>query len=194
MATIYYSTEELVKGIEKELARNTAILNAWKAVTYPTKKDGTPFNTLSKNIAGARIYRPGHCLLSGQNVVEVCLNVPGQGWITDDVYAYAMVEDLKDTDPRKAKTQNFMTKESPWLKQVYQYDVDDIKQAIQVKIEYLEMTISDKKKQIKAAKKAFETFKKDYETIRARLEKNTVFENGNKTLFYMILQSVQKDY
>ena len=194
MATIYYSVEELVKGIEKELTKNTAILNAWKTVTYPTKKDGTPFNTLSKNIAGARLYRPGHCLLSGQNVVEVCLNVPGQGWITDDVYAYAMVEDLKDTDPRKAKTQNYMAKESTWLKQVYQYDIDDIKQAIQAKINYIENTIADKKKQVKAAKKAFETFKKDYETIRARLEKNTVFENGNKTLFYMILQSVQKDY
>lgn len=194
MATTYYNASDLTAALEKEILRDELILEKWKAVNYPTKKDGSPFTTLSKNISGAKVYRPSHCILSGQNEVEICLNVPGYGWITDYVYAYTMVEDLKDTDPRKAKTENYMPKESIWLKQVYRYDIDDIKAAIAARIEYLEKTIADKKKQVKAAKKAYETFKKDYENIRAKLEKNTIFENGSKNLFYKILESVQRNY
>lgn len=194
MATIYYNTEELVKAIEKELDRDTAILAAWRAVTYPTKKDGSQFAVLSKNIAGATVEQWRCATQPGENVVTVYTHTAANGYIHDTVYAYCLIKDIKDGDPKKEKISKNACPKITYLEQVYTYDTDDIKNAIDTRIAYLEKTIKDKRKQIKAAQKAFETFKKDYQAIRERLEKNSVFENNNRTLFSMILNSVQKNY
>ena len=182
-----------MEGLTKELERIMAILTAWQNVTFPAKKDGTRFAVLSKNIEGAKLSLSDFAIQPGENVVTVYTHTPKNGYIHDYIYAYCMVKDLSATDPRKEKTQNYQTKQT-YLNQVYTYDIDDIKQAIKTRIEYLCGQAADLKKEIAAADKAYNQFKKDYENAVTKLRKLSMFENGNTELKNMILNSVQKNY
>ena len=48
--------ENLKKEKEEELAQCIALKKAWKDVSFPTKKDGTPFKNMAKNFKNARYY------------------------------------------------------------------------------------------------------------------------------------------
>lgn len=190
---IYYNTKDMKEKLAKELERIMAILTAWQKVTFPTKKDGTRFSVLSKNIEGAKLSLSDFAIQPGENVVTVYTHTPKNGYIHDYIYAYCMVKDFGATDPRKEKTQNYQTKQT-YLNQVYTYDIDDIKQAIKTRIEYLQGQAADLKKEIAAADKAYNQFKKDYENAVAKLRKLSMFEHGNTELKNMILNSIQKNY
>ena len=193
MTNTEYIIKTVSKDIEKQLAHDTAILEAWENVTYNTKKDGTPFQNLQKNINGAKVEKWLGSIQPGENVITVYAYTNKTGYINDQIYAYAMYEDIAADDPRKAKTENLLPKIT-YLKQVYTYDIDDIKEAIANHIEYMKQTISDKKKQLAAIKKSVTVFAKAYDKARAELEKTAVFENGNKQLFYSVLKAVQRDF
>lgn len=49
----YYNLDGVKKNIEKEIEANEKLLEVWEKVTFPIKKDGKPFATMSKNISGA---------------------------------------------------------------------------------------------------------------------------------------------
>lgn len=39
----YYNLDGIKTQLNKNLSREKSLLEAWKKVTFPTKKDGTPF-------------------------------------------------------------------------------------------------------------------------------------------------------
>lgn len=188
-------------GIKTALSKDIAIkrrhLEAWEKVTFPTKKDGKPFAQMSKNIDGAK-YEPVSYGSFGQYELTIHLWVDGAGYTSDCIYCYEYVEDLKD-ETRKAKTENYMARES-YLKQLYKYDLDDIKQAIKVRIEYLKQRIASLEKQLEIADHCYNAFKEAFGTALADLEKNCMeagdsgFSGNRNDIYYMILDTVKERF
>lgn len=189
---IYYNTKSMKEELTKQIERRMAIMTAWQNVTFPTKKDGTRFSVLSKNIEGAKLEKHSYSIVPGALEITVYTHCNAYGYINDSLSCYIQTKYIPATDPRRMKTQNI--KKIYPMEEMYFYDIDDIQQAIKTRVEYLKKQISDTKKQIAATDKAYNQFKKDYENAVAKLHKLSVFENGNTELKSMILNSIQKNY
>ena len=113
-----------------------------------------------------------------------------KGYINDNFSCYEVAKYIKKDDPRQEKKQNFF--KIPPFEEIYNYDLDDIKEKIKTRIAYYKGQAADIKKQIAAADKAYNTFKTEYEKLMLKLQKMTVFENGNTELKYKILKSIQR--
>ena len=92
-------------------------------------------------------------------------------WTTDSIDCYTLVRYLKDKN-KIAKTENYMPKE-PCLEQVYKYDLEDIKQAVNNRIEFLKENVDSLKRQLEIADKAYTTFRKAYEDAMVVLDSVT---------------------
>ena len=65
-----YAVERFKKEKEYNLARYIAFKTAWEKVTFPTKKDGTPFKNLSKNFNGAKYYIGAYSITDCNYILE----------------------------------------------------------------------------------------------------------------------------
>ena len=138
-----YNLDGIKTNINKELAVCEGALNAWKNVTFPTKKNGGEFAIFSKNINGASINAKSYAVQPGQYELTVTFNVTMQGWKNDTINLYNFVQCLKD-EKQIAKTDNYMP-ETYGFNQVYKFDLEDTKEAIKNRINYLESRIQELK-------------------------------------------------
>ena len=187
----YYNLDAIKTGIEKDIAINTAYLEAWKKVSFPTKKDGKPFAVMSKNISGARYSLESYAMQAGEYKLTVTAFCNAAGYISDTVKAHELIRYMKD-ESMKAKTENYQPKQT-YLEQVYTYDLDDIKKAIADRIAYLESYISDLKAQKASAEKVFKNFRNAYENAMKQLETDCS-EFSHKDLFYAVRDCVKSRY
>lgn len=174
--------------LRKYEAEARAKLEAWEKVTFPTKKDGTPFKIMSKNISGATYYTPEWVMQPGEYKLRVNAWCKESGYIANEIDAYNLVKYLSD-DKKKAKTQNYQPKLT-YMEQVYTYDLDDIKDAVAAKIEDLKAEIAEYTAQQAAAAKAYEAFHGAYIAAIDQLKRDTGKER-NSALYYMILDTVK---
>ncbi len=177
-----YNLDGIKTNLKNEIEEREAILKAWKNVTFPTKKNGEPFAVMSKNINGATYKTADYCLSANNVELKVVAN-NNHKWTTDSIDCYILVKYLKDKN-KIAKTENYMPKE-PCLEQIYKYDLEDIKEAVNNRIEYLKGYIDSLKKQLEIADKAYITFKKAYEEAMTVLDEVT----GTKKDEYSYLKS-----
>jgi hypothetical protein len=189
-----YNLDGIRTELKKELSKNETLLKTLENVSFPTKKDGKPFAIMSKNFDGAKYQpisyamQPGECELwfGGWDNLS--------GYIHDTITCYELVKYLKD-DTMKAKTQNYQPKQS-YLEQVYTFDLEDIKNAIQKKIQYYKDRIESLNQQLKIVDKCFNDFQNGYNKLIAELEQNcniagTVGYGGTgNDIFYMIRDTV----
>lgn len=185
-----YNLDGIKTNLYKELAVCEGALNAWKNVTFPTKKDGSEFAVFSKNINGARVSVISYAMQPGENELTVTFNVPMQGWKQDTIRLYELVKYLKD-EKQIAKTANYLPK-VPCLEQVYKFDLEDTKEAIKNRINYLEQRIAELKESLEKADNAFNAFKAAYASALDELKKNCGAD-GN-TLFYAIRDTVKERF
>lgn len=186
-----YNLDAIKTGIEKDIAINTAYLEAWKKVEFPTKKDGSAFKVMSKNISGARYDVKPYLLARGQYELTVTTFVPSCGYVSDSINCYELVRYLKD-ESMKAKTQNYQPKET-YLEQVYTFDIDDIKNAVKNRIAYLESYVSDMEKQLESLDRVFNNFRAAFDSAIKQLESDcSVFEH--KDMFYAVRDCVMQRY
>ena len=186
--------EEIKKNQEIRIARTEALLKAWKEVTFPTKKDGTPFASMAKNFNGVKYQREEYPLQDGENELKISTKYEYDGrnfYISDTVSAYQLVKYLKDKE-MKAKTENYLPKQ-PYLEQVYKYDLDDCKKAIAQRIEYLERTLETYKKQLETLITAYGIFEKEFSDALKNLAANT-YKSENCCLYGDILDAFKKSY
>lgn len=181
-------------GIRKELENNLTTAQllklAWESVTYPTKKDGTPFAVMSKNFSGAT-YRPSkYACRDGENELEVHAHNDTVGYISDALACYANADDLTDT--QKSKPENLMPKTAVW-KQLYRYDLDDIKTRIRQRIEYLTSYCAELRDDLARLDRAYSTYQAAL--VKARTELYTQL-TGNGThdthAYYQIIDTADK--
>ena len=190
----YYNLDGIKTELTKELAKANLFLKKWKEVTFPTKKDGTPFANMSKNISGAKYEVMRYAMQPGENELSITSWSECCGYITDTISCYKLVKNLTDTT-MISKTNNYMSK-VPYLEQVYKYDLDDIKIAIKNRIERLENRIISLKNQFEIVDKCFNDFQEGYNKLVADLEekctviKDDSYGNNRNDIFYAIIDTV----
>lgn len=185
-----YNLDGIKTSLNKELAECEGALNAWKNVTFPTKKDGSEFAVFSKNINGATINAVSYAMQPGENELTVTFNVPMQGWKQDTIRLYELVKYLKN-EKQIAKTANYLPKVT-YLEQVYKFDLEDTKEAIKNRINYLESRIQKLKNSIEKAETAYNAFKAAYASALDELKKNCGADDN--TLFYAIRDTVKERF
>ena len=170
----YYNLDGIKTALKKEIEEKEAILKAWENVIFPTKKDGKPFAIMSKNIVGAT-YKTADYGLSADNMILKVVANSNFKYVSDSIDCYTLVKYLKDE--KKNKTENYMPKEL-YLEQIYKYDLDDIKQAVKERIEYLKKEIGSLEKQLEIADKAYVTFRNAWQDAMLVLDTVTDTEKG----------------
>lgn len=71
---------KIKENLERELKRDTLILEAWEAVQVLKKKDGGYYKLLSKSFSGA-YYRTA--TFSDYHILEIVVHNPELGYIND---------------------------------------------------------------------------------------------------------------
>lgn len=188
-----YNLDGIKTKLKNEIEEREAILKAWENVTFPTKKNGEPFAVMSKNINGATYKKADYCFLSANNVVLNVVANNNYKWVTDSVNCYTLVRYLKDKN-KIAKTENYMPKES-CLEQIYKYDLEDIKEAVNNRIKFLKENIESLKKQLEIADKAYIAFRKAYEDAMNVLDNVTETKKDEYSFLKSnILETVKERY
>lgn len=188
----YYNLDGIKTALRKEIEEKEAVLKAWENVTFPTKKNGEPFTVMSKNINGAT-YKTADYGLSANNVVLEVVANNNYKWVTDSINCYTLVRYLKDKN-KIAKTENYMPKES-CLEQIYKYDLEDIKEAVNNRIKFLKENIESLKKQLEIADKAYIAFRKAYEDAMNVLDNVTETKKDEYSFLKSnILETVKERY
>ena len=165
-----YDLEGIKAEWEKEISRYQTLVKAWESVTFPTKKDGTPFKEMSRNINGAR-YVHSNGDLSGYGMkLIITAQDKRNGYITDEIDAYEVTRYIKD-DAKKAKFEKNLAPHEPLLKDLYIYDLDDIKDAIKKHVLYYKTEIETRSNDLKNLKSAYDGFKENYKNAIEQLEK-----------------------
>jgi hypothetical protein len=189
--TNYYDLNEIKTAIRNDIEKHEAFLHAWENVSFPTKKDGSAFKQIQKNISGATYYMESWAMQPGEYKIRVNARCNCAGYISDEINAHNLVRYLKDEN-KKAKTQNYMQK-IPYLEQIYMFDIEDIKEAIQDRINYHKKTITAHKKQLEVATAAYNAFAEQFKKAVNELAKNTD-KSENSTLYNAIFDTVTKRY
>lgn len=185
----YYNLEGIKTELNKRLSYEKSILQAWENVTFPTKKDGTPFKVMSKNFDGAKMYHDDIAWHDYEKKLEVGAFDDLNGYIDESISCYEMVKYITDKSMLE-KTENIMPKE-PMLEQVYVYDLNDIKNEIAKTIKRHKENIVSLEKQIDQAEKAYNDFVEAYRKAIQELEENAGEETS---LFYTVRDTVKTRY
>lgn len=187
----YYNLDGIRTQLNKELTEENGKLQLWEKVGFVTKKDGKPFKILSKNIVNAKYNVESYAMQPGENVLNVHGWINGIGYVSDEMKCYELVRYLQDEN-KKAKTENYLPKQS-YLAQVYSYDLEDIKNAVQLKIERVKKTIAVLENDLLLLDNAFNNYKKAYGDALKQLEIDTN-KNSNSSLYYMIKDTIKERY
>lgn len=187
----YYNLDDIITSMKKDIARYTAFADAWRKVEFPTKKDGKPFASMSKNISGAKYNAVSYAMQAGESELTVYTQTSATGYIHDTIQVYNLVRYLKDP-AIIAKTENYMPKQS-YLEQVYRFDIEDIKKAVADRIAYCENYVKELERQITEAQRIFDNFRSAYDAAIRGLEADTAdFEH--KDLYYAVKDCVLSRY
>ena len=186
----YYNLDGIKTELNKRLSYEKSILKAWENVTFPTKKDGTPFKVMSKNFDGAKLYLDSFAWHDYEKRLKVNTFDDLNGYISEDINCYNQVKYISDKS-KLEKVSNIMPKE-PMLEQVYVYDLDDIKEDIKKTINRHKENIMSLEKQIVQAEKAYNDFVADYKKAIENLIE-TCGANDN-SLFYAVRDTVKTRY
>ena len=178
-------------AIRNDIEKHEAFLHAWENVSFPTKKDGSAFKQMQKNISGATYYMESWAMQPGEYRIRVNAHCNCAGYISDEINAHELVKYLKDEN-KKVKTQNYMQKIS-YLEQVYVYDLEDIKEAIQKRIAYLENGIKNLNNQLEFSENAYKNFVCAYRAAAEQLAGDAK-KNDDPTLYHMIMDTVKARY
>lgn len=184
---MYYNIEDIMKEMNKRIAETGAFIEAWKNVKFLTKKDGTPFKNMSKNFEGAKYIPISYAMQADENELKIYAYIREAGYISDTIPCYEIVKYMNNSDKPTHKPENLAPK-IPMLNQIYIYDMEDIKEAIANRIEYLANRLEDLKKQKENAVMAFENYKKAIEEAKKNLAKDSL-KNENNDLYYLVLNT-----
>lgn len=186
----YYNLDGIKTELTKRLSYEKSILQAWENVTFPTKKDGTPFKTMSKNFDGAKMYHDDIAWHDYEKKLKVGTFDELNGYIDESISCYEMVKYITDKSMLE-KTGNIMPKEA-LLEQVYVYDLDDIKEAIQKTIERHKVNIISLQKQINQADETYNEFLSAYKNAMDKLKELCGCDDNS--LYYAVRDTVKERY
>ena len=156
------SLNSIKRELKDYIEENKALLEAWERVTYLTKKDGTPFKSMSKNFNNA-IYKR-----------------------KESFRGYILEVDTKFTqNHRRSYFRNYIdcgNNDNP-------NTLEEIKQKVSKEIESKKRFIKSLEKRLEIIDYAYEEFSKSYDDIRENLKE--LCEN-DVSLANMICEDIAK--
>lgn len=185
-----YGANNIRKKLENDLEEAQTLKAAWESVTYPTKKDGTPFVVMSKNFSGAT-YRPSpYASRDGENELVIYARSDAGRCLSDSLACYANADDLTDT--QKIKVENLMPKTPGW-KQLYRYDLEDIKTRVRQRIEYLTSYCAELRGDLARLDSAYSTYQAALAKARTELYTHLTDSKAHDThAYYLIIDTADK--
>ena len=187
----YYNMDGVKTALIKDLAKARAFRDAWKNVSFNTKKDGTPFVNMQKNINGAKYTRVSYAMQEGENELIVYTSAENCGYIHESINCYNLVKYLNDAE-QIAKTENYMPK-SQYLEQVYKYDLADIKKAVAKRIKHYDERIADLIKQIESCERIYMELRELYAAFMERAKEiDSEYHSG--TFTHIITETIKSRY
>ena len=192
-----YNLEGIKIELNKRMSNAKTLLKTWENVTFPTKKDGTSFKTMSKNIAGATYRQEEYALQKAYSYeLKVIEHDQLNGYVNDTIKCYDLIKYMEKDDTRLKKSENIMPKE-PMLEQVYKFDLEDIKEAVEKRIQYYKNSIEEYKKELENVDKAYNVFKEAYTNAIKELQNVcgcTDDDTTKNTLFYAVKDTIVNRY
>ena len=136
-----------INVLEKDIDRAEALASAWKAVTFPTKKDGSEFAVFSKNFDGCKVNTKSYALVDCEKEMTVYTYSVMNGYINDSIDCYETINKYRDCN-RADDHPDRVVKPSTYLVPFYIKSVDDMKEDIQKRIDYYASVVEDRKNSI----------------------------------------------
>ena len=120
--------------------------------------------------------------------LKVCFHTNLSGYHKDELYLYKYTKYMDENEFADKREKNTFN-------DVYVYDLEDIKQAVKDRIEYLEKYINSLKRQLEIADSAYNAFKEAYKNAMEVLNKATeTTENTYSTLKSDIRDTIKERY
>lgn len=133
------SLEKIKTDLENDILKNQERLKIWKNVTYPTKKNGSIFKTISKNFNGIECDKWGN---------DILLTIDEERNINNHTVC---VRDRIYYDNR--------------LKKDTKVVLEEIKCKILARVEDLNKKIESQEQQLKVCDQTYEELKKSYDNM-----------------------------
>lgn len=173
------NSDSIKQELQDTIYSKTLALSLWQNVKYPTKKDGTPFVNLPKNFDGAKI--------SGGDMPELQVGGYMRGVNEWDksirVYMYAQ----DSTDDIERAIFQFGYNGQPYK---YWLTLDEIKKAVEDKIEQLKADIKEYQHDLAICDEAFATYRKAIAEADKRLAEMTRHQKQKYSSLYCAITSV----
>lgn len=176
--------QDIINELNKDIEIKKELLKAWQQVKFITKKDGTPFKSIQKNIVGASYRQKQYFDRNYEKELYICIDTK-YGYQYNSFDCYKSVDSL--TEKQKTKIQNYQEK-LLYLTQYYKFDIEDIKDAVKERINYLENNIKEKERALQKINNAYDNFYNNYIKAIEQLEKDI----SNKYIRYDIKKDVVK--
>lgn len=187
-----YNMNGIKTELEKELSSCYTLKSAWEKVMFPTKKDGSAFKVLSKNIMGAKLHQNEYNPTYGENELTVYANDRLNGYINDTIYCWCLVKDIPENDNRHNKPENVVYRSNSGYYDVYSFDIQDIKKAVETRIAYCDAQIKSLENQLVNLERAYIEFKESYSKAVSRL--NEIFPETYATAKLAIIDTVKERF
>lgn len=181
--------EKIKEEIEKYLSQDKERLSMWENVKRVKTKSGEDFKTFSKNIEGATIEKSNY----GPKRNEY-MNVKGWAgysiFVEDTIRIYGFVDELPKDDERQKRA----SAQSYGWRQTYDFNLDEVFEAIEERKELIKARIHSYEEQLKNIEimvdKAFAIADQIKELLKEEPLKDKVYLN---TLGYSIRDLIIKD-
>lgn len=189
----YYNLDGVKTYLARTLDEKESLLAAWKAVTFNTKKDGSPFAALAKNFNNARIGRECYDTREYEKrLYVVAMPTRLNGYMSDSIKLWEDTYYFPDNDCRLMKTEKIIDIGVKGHDQ-YIYDVEDVKTAIAKRIAVLAKECEELRKEIARAETVYNNFKAAYKQAMDTLILDTR-EFDSKALYYAVLETIKERY
>lgn len=165
---MYNSKDDIKKEWKRELDECKAFKAEWEKVTFPTKKDGTPFKNMSKNFEGATYKLCRYATYSYEHQLEICTKCNGT-YISDEIECYKYLRYWKPDNEQEEKIKDNVINNGKGG--VYVFDINDIKKAVKQRINELQEEIGEIEKDIENLDTVYDNFTESYKSALTALKK-----------------------
>lgn len=138
------SLEQIKMDLEEDIARNKYRVEAWKNITYLTKKNGSPYKIMAKNFENAKYGKLYRSL--------------------DSVYLEVSIEFNRNDNRYKVYDEIFCGNK------FQEYTLEKIKEKVIERIEYLKNRIKSQEYQLMIIDSIYEEFEQSYHDMCTRLK------------------------
>lgn len=169
MRTKDYAIKTIREDLERELSRQKAFCEAWKAVTRNYKKDGTPFANMAKNFSGCELSTISYLTYAYEKELTVYTHTSPGGYIDDSIRTY---ENITSYDKDNKGFPEDRIQKCGYNKYV-ELTADEIWERIQEHINYLESRIQEYEKSLADLESTFESVTSAVKDAVSTMEKGS---------------------